>query len=448
MAASGSRAFRRAFPIPSLLTLAASVAVLQGCAGVGARGPRAPGPEEIPALERAAAYSPGNVEVRVRLGAAYRAAGRLDDARRVLEEALAADPGSEEALFVLGAVYDDAGADSIAGTLYRRYLDEHPNGALRDELTRRLEVLRRRALQRSVSDALAREAELADTPPEPRTVGVFPFTYEGSDERLRPLGRALAEMITTDLSQSSRLRVLERLRVQLLVDEMALSTQQRTDPAYAVRSGRLLGAARVVQGVLDGNESDLIMEAVVVPVGDSVPAGSPLRAQDPAQRFYEMENQMVLDLFRSMNIELTPAEREAVSHKPTENLDALLAFGLGLEAQDAGRYQEAAERFGEAARLDPDFGAASTKAQEASSLAAAQAVDLGSFVQQGLSTLGGGVQTEYMQWLTRLTSFSDIEGLVPGILGRNPVPELLGREGIGESGSTIEIILRRPGGDR
>jgi len=447
MAPTESRLFRRAFTIPAILILA-TLPGLQGCVATGFRAPRAPSPEEIPALELAVAATPGDVDLRVRLGAAYRADGRLDDARRVLEAALQTDPDSEEAIFVLGAVYDEAGADSIAGAFYRRYLDGHPSGALREELTRRLDVLRRRALQRSVDEALAREAELADTPPEPRTVGVFPFTYQGTDERLRPLGRALAEMVTTDLAQSSRLRVLERLRVQLLLDEMALSTEQRTDPAYAVRSGRLLGAARVVQGVLDGNESELIMEAVVVPVGDSVPGGGTLRTQDPAQRFYEMENRMVLDLFRSMNIELTPAEREAVSHKPTENLEALLAFGLGLEAQDAGRYEEAAERFGEAARIDPNFGLATTKAQEAGALAVAQVVDFGSFVQQGLTTLGAGVESETVEWLTRLTSFSDIEGLLPGLLGRNPVSELLGREGIGESGSTIEIILRRPGGDR
>jgi Tfp pilus assembly protein PilF/TolB-like protein len=423
--------------------------LLQGCAGAGFQAPRAPGPEEIPALERATASSPRDVDLRVRLGAAYRAAGRLDDARRVLEDALRTDPGSERAIFVLGAVYDEAGADSIAGALYRRYLDEHPDGALREELTRRLEVVRRRALERSVNAALAREAELAGTPPEPRTVGVFPFTYQGSDERLRPLGRALAEMITTDLSQSSRLRVLERLRVQLLIDEMALSDRQRVDPATAARSGRLLGAARVVQGVLDGNEAELVMEAVVVPVGDDAPPpGSPLSARDPAQRFFDMENRIVLDLFQSMNIELTAAEREAVTHRPTDNLNALLAFGLGLEAQDAGRYEEAAQHFNDAAALDPNFGAASSKAIEAGSLTVAQSVDIDAFVQEGLTSLGGGAETEYVEWLTRLTSFSDLEGLLPGILGRDAVPELLGREGIGESGSTVEIIFRRPGGDR
>ncbi len=446
MAVPGSPGSPRSFRVPIvLLVLAASS---WGCATGGIGSPSAPGPEQIPALERDAAADPGNVDVRVRLGAAYRAAGRLDDAQRVLEDALQLDPSSEEVVSVLGLVYDDAGADSSAVAMYRRYLDENPRGSLRGEIERRLELVRRRALQASVTAALQREAELASTPPEPRTVGVFPFSYQGPDQRLRPLGRALSEMLTNDLSRSGRLRVLERLRVQLLVDEMALTGQGRVDPATAARSGRLLGAARVVQGVLDGDEDQLVMEAVVVPVGDSVPpSGEPLSERDPAQRFFDMENQMALGLFQEMGIELTPAEREAVLHKPTENLDALLAFGLGLEAQDAGRYQDAATFFSQASRLDPGFAEAGAMLQQTQSLLVAQGLDLGSLVRSELASLGP-VGSDYEQWLTRLTSYSDIEGLLPDILGRDPVPELLGREGIGSSGSVVEIIIRRPGGDQ
>jgi len=437
---------RSSLSLALLLLLAGSS---WGCASGGLGGPRVPGPEQIPALERTAAANPSDVDVRVRLGAAYRAAGRLDDAQRVLQAAYALDPSAAETVSVLGLVYDDAGADSSAVAMYRRYLDENPQGSLRGEIERRLELVRRRALQASVTAALQRESELASTPPEPRTVGVFPFSYQGPDQRLRPLGRALAEMLTNDLAQSSRLRVLERLRVQLLVDEMALSGQGRVDPATAARSGRLLGAGRVVQGVLDGDESELVMEAVVVPVGDSVPpSGEPLSERDPAQRFFDMENQMALGLFQEMGIELTPAEREAVLHQPTENLDALLAFGLGLEAQDGGRYQDAATFFQQAQRLDPGFTAAGQALQQTQSLIVAQGMDLGSLVRSELANVPSAATNAYAQWQTRLTSFTDIEGLLPGILGRDPVPELLGREGVETSGSVVEIIIRRPGGDQ
>lgn len=422
------------------------VALSWGCSTGGYRAPEAPTPAEIPGLERAAAAGPNDVDVLVRLGAAYRAAGRLDDAKRVLQRALRVNHDSGQATFVLGLVYDESNADSAAADLYRRYLADHPDGQISNELRKRLELVRRRALQASVDASLAREAQLASTPPEPHTVGVFPFTYQGADQRLQPLGRALAEMLSTDLSQTNRLKVVERLRVQLLLDEMALSAQQRVQPATAARSGHLLGASRIVQGVLDGSENDLLMQAVVVPVGgDSTAAGEPLSARDPARQFFDMEKQIVLGIYQDMGIELTPAEREAVLHRPTDNLNALLAFGLGLEAQDAGRFQEAATQFTQAAALDPGFASATQKAQQAQSLNAAQGLNLGSMVQTGLASVSAA-NASYDEWVSRVTSFTDLENLLPGILSRDPVPELLGKEGVGESGASVEIIIRRPGG--
>src|SRR5690606_20054840 len=108
--------------------------------------------------------------------------------------------------------------------------------------------------------------ELAATPPVPATVAIFPFLVQMRDSTFRPLGRAMAEMLVTDLSQTDRLRVLERLRVQALADEMSLVEEGLIDPATAARGGRMLGAARVVQGSIAGSEAALQLDAAVVGV--------------------------------------------------------------------------------------------------------------------------------------------------------------------------------------
>lgn len=165
------------------------------------------------------------------------------------------------------------------------------------------------------------------------------------------------------------------------------------------------------------------------------------------QRFWDMENQMALGIFRKLGIELTPAEREAVTHRPTENLNALLAFGLGLEAEDAGRFTEAEGHFADAVKLDPGFAAAGAKVQQAQSLIAAQGINLGSLAGSVLASVPS-TNTDYEQWLSRLRSFMPIEGLLPGLLARDPVAELLGREGLVTSPSVVDIVIRRPGGDQ
>ena len=238
-----------------------------------------------------------------------------------------------------------------------RYLDEHPDGALADELNkRRLELVRRRALQQSVDAALARESELASTPPQPRTVGRVPLHLPG-DRRATPspgagAGRdALHGPVPDGSAQGGGAVAGAAPPGRDEAHRPAAGPArdrgpQRTPPGGgADRPGR---PGRQRRRAADGGGGGPGGRAAARP-------GSPLSARDPARASSTWRSRSRSSIYQRMGIELTPAEREAVLHRPTENLDALLAFGLGLEAQDAGRFQEAATHFAEAARLDPGF---------------------------------------------------------------------------------------------
>ena len=140
----------------------------------------------------------------------------------------------------------------------------------------RLALVQRQELEEKVRAALLRERQLADSVPPARTVGVFPFFTATSDTTLRPLGTAVAELLTTDLAQTERVRVVERVQVKVLLDEMELGATERVDPRTAARSGRILGASNIVQGRMDGSQAQLTMQTAVVRV--PAPAGAPPRA--------------------------------------------------------------------------------------------------------------------------------------------------------------------------
>lgn len=430
----------RAHPLPGLLT---TLILLGGCANPYTA-PQPPSPEQIPELEAAAALRPGDADAATRLGAAYREAGRLDDALETLRATVEANPGHDPAVYFLGVTYEEAGADSAALALYQDYLERGTDPRLREALERRTELVRRRALRQSVRASIDREAELAATPPRPRTMAVFPFTYVGSAPDVRPLGRALSQMLVTDLSQTDRLTVLERVQVQYLAEELALAEAGRIDPATAVRGGRILGAERVVQGQLGGTGEELVLDAAVVASGEDPEAAEPLSARDALARFFDLEKQLALDLYEAAGVQLTPAERERVTQRRTENLEAVLAFGLGLEAQDAGRYSEAADHFERAVSLDPGFGPAE-EARDASE-GMAEAVDMGADELADLGWEAGGLPDEYAEWLRRQRDFFAIEGLLPGAGERDPVSELLRRERVSPSAAILEIVVPRPGG--
>lgn len=399
--------------------------------------PDGPSPAQIPALEAAVDRFPDDVAARTRLGEAYRRAGRAEAALSLLEPA--SRIGYAPATVLLGLAYEDLGRLDDARALYRAYLESPGGGSLSAQVRSRLAVLRRAELEGAVRSAIANERGLAGRVPSPATIGVFPFLTVTEDPELRPLGTALAELITTDLAQTDRLQVLERTRLQHLLDEIALAESGRVDPSTAARTGRLLGAGRIVQGRAEGARESLSLEAVVVPVAstDSIPEG--VRDAAAIDEIFELEKRLALSLYQAMGIQLTPAERERVTRRQTENVQALIAFGFGLEAMDAGRYAEAVEQFRRAVQLDPAFELGEERLTEAEALALAIA-------PAELDRLAAGeLGSPYLDWQGLRLLFAPLDALVPDPSGRESVVEALGTEGVDRSG-TAEIIIRPPGG--
>lgn len=97
----------------------------------------------------------------------------------------------------------------------------------------------------AVAKVLAKNTVAA--PPGPGSIAVQAFVNQG-DEAYRAMAKGLAAMIIADLSKVPGLKVLEREKVQLLVNEAKLGDSGLADKDSAVRSGRLMRAEKVVVG--------------------------------------------------------------------------------------------------------------------------------------------------------------------------------------------------------
>ncbi len=416
-----------------------------GCAGQVSVN-RAPTPSELARLRQQAGDG-GGEDAQVALGAALRAAGQRDSARAVLGRVVAANPRSAPGVLNLALTEDDLGQDSAAADLYRRFLALGGSERLKGAIRSRLAHLRRQELVAAVRGALAREAQLSQSPPEPRNLAIFPFLYAGSDPQYAPLSRALSSLLTTDLSQTRRLRVLERTQVQLLIDEIGLSDSGLVDPATAVRSGQLLHAGRVVEGRIGGGADELRISAAVVGVGTDLGSLAPVQAQARVTRLFDMEKQIALGLYDAMGIQLTPAERERVEHRATGNLQALLAFGSGLEALDAGRFSEAAGHFRKAAALDPSFREAATREREAEALSSGE-TQTPERLAEAAAESGSGppspslVDRQIRTGPVSVVGLDPVMVLLPDPIARNPGSEILGMDGLSIPAMPVVIISR------
>ncbi len=235
------------------------------CAG-GPR-PNPVTPAEIPALKAQATQEPRNAQVRFRLAAAFMAAGQCDSAVVVANAAQMLAPAEALGPMVIGGCQEKEGRYDLAFATYTDFANQYPEARGVAAVRALAQFALRTQASQTAKLALARESTLTTLAPEPATVAVLPVTIAG-DSSLQPLSRGLAELMLTDLAMVRSLRLLERIQVGALLDEMKLGQSGRADAGTAARVGRLLRAERMVQGVATIQQNGPVRMSATVVRGD------------------------------------------------------------------------------------------------------------------------------------------------------------------------------------
>lgn len=194
--------------------------------------------------------------------------------------------------------------------------------------------------------------------PGMHTLAVMDFrNYAFEDkERWDMMQWGFSSMMIEQLSGATDLKIVERENLQYLLDELDLQNTERIDQATAVRMGKLLGAHAMVFGgiIVTGSKMTLSARVVKVETGEILLGES---VDGRAKNFYELIQQLSLNVARSVNSTLT--ETTIGARTETKSLDAMQAYAAGLKLAEEGQYHAAYEKYMQALDLDPSY----TKAQ-------------------------------------------------------------------------------------
>jgi hypothetical protein len=180
----------------------------------------------------------------------------------------------------------------------------------------------------------------------------------------QPLSRGLAQILTSDLALLQRFRMVERLQLGAVMDELQLAQTERVDPATVSRLGRLVQAGRMVQGLAAiPPEGETQLEASVVMSSGEVASAEAVRGR--LRDLMRMEKDLVIAIAAQLGYLLSDAERQLILENGTQNLMAFLAYSRGLIEEERGNYRAASEHFAEAVREDPSFDMAREEYQAA-----------------------------------------------------------------------------------
>ncbi len=309
--------------------------------------------------------NPQSGEAWRELGIAFYKNGDLDKAEDALQQANGIGPHARTNLY-LGLIHENRNEYSKAINSYRAALELKPGSDVSKMLRDRLDKLITQNINREVLLAIQGEANInVDTIPK-NTIAVVDFDNRYLDDNIKPIAKGLAEFTSLDLAKIASLRVVDRTKIDFIMQELNLSKSGYVDPAVAPRVGRLIGSTRLVTGSLVGlGDKTLRLDGAVVNVRDSsTKVTSP--SEGSLEKFFDLQKRFVFQVIDNLGLSLTVEERDEIQKIPTESYLAFMAYCRGLDYSGKGMHQEAQREFGSALKIDAGFNDAGRKQEESS----------------------------------------------------------------------------------
>ena len=196
------------------------------------------------------------------------------------------------------------------------------------------------------------------------TLAVLYFQNKSGQEELDPLKKGLALMLTTDLSSVKGLQVVERVKLQALVEEIGLGVSGLVEPGTAPRVGKLLQARWLVGGDITGTrETRLRIQSNLLDVSSTKIAGQPV-SEGILTELFRIEKDLLFDIIKLVSIKITPEEELRLRKPCSTSSKALFSLFEGVAASDRQEYEKAAGLYEKALKDDPNICIASDAMNE------------------------------------------------------------------------------------
>ena len=274
-------------------------------------------------------------------------------AQEGLESAQTAFPENYAVPYYLGLIYLEQGNRAGAIAQWQRYVKMDPQSENALTIRKNITLLLREQAREDAQQAVAQEAALPGGPADDKSIAVTSFRNLGS-ENLGPLGKGMAAMLISDLSQVPDLQVVDRIKLHALLEEMKLGTSGLVDSKTAPRVGKLLRAKHLTAGSLaDLKKERMIIASAVVDADRKASIGAQ-EAKGELKQFYDLEKEIACQIIEDLGKSCDAAP--AGFHKiHTQSMPALVAYSWGLNYFDEENYDEARESFQKALEEDPQF---------------------------------------------------------------------------------------------
>jgi TolB-like protein len=175
-----------------------------------------------------------------------------------------------------------------------------------------------------------------------------------TEPALAPLGLGLADMMVTDLSRADGLVLVERERLQDVLDELAFQQSTLVDPNTAAQLGKAVGAEVVVTGAITVHDDTMRMDARAIDVETgTVRFATEVEGKD--DQFFKLEGKLARKLADGLGGTFPNRFAIRLEQPRAQSTDAAVTYGTAVQALDEGDVATAESRAFAAAKADTGF---------------------------------------------------------------------------------------------
>ena len=185
-------------------------------------------------------------------------------------------------------------------------------------------------------------------------------------------------MLTTELQNIQAFKLVERQRLNDVLNELKLQQSGAVDPGTASKIGKIIGARAMLLGSFVNMYGKLRIDVRIV----EVETGLTKKADEVTgdlDDLFDLIQQLTQKLPKKFDIELTDADREAIySKRAQEKIDQTLLFSKGVDYEDIGRqylkannkdaavaaYKNAISMYSDALKAAPNYAEAAKRVED------------------------------------------------------------------------------------
>ena len=193
-----------------------------------------------------------------------------------------------------------------------------------------------------------------------KTMAIIDFKNSSIDQKAKfdPMEQGFADLMIHRLNNSTGLKVIERERIQWILNE--INIQDKYNMEEAVRMGKQLGVHAVLLGSFIIFNDEIWLGARLVKVETSeILLADEIKGE--VDEFFDLVEKLSEKIADKIDVSLK--QEEAGISSETKSLDAMLSYSEGLQMLEEGKYKDAYNKFLKALEFDPDYELAKAKAE-------------------------------------------------------------------------------------